>query len=158
MSADEEGLLHEQVTTSPRRGVRLRFHLRRGKEGAVAGYGAHLARMTKFEMDEKALQRAAGDAVKRAVKAIDQDMPPYRGRGADQVEPALERSTRRHGVTPDPRGNDFQKMVEVISTGGTWSRADRLRGTAGEGPRGRDTSSQNPCPQQASHQRRVGAF
>ncbi|WP_432503432.1 hypothetical protein [Kineococcus arenarius] len=118
MSADEEGLLHEQVTTSPRRCVRLRFHLRRGKEGAVVGYGAYLARMTKFEMDEKALQRAAGDAVKRTVKVIDQDMSPYRGRGADQVKPALERSMRRHGITPDPRSTDFQSMVEVISTGG----------------------------------------
>ncbi len=69
-------------------------------------------------MNENALQRFVADAVKQAAKKIDRDMSPYRGRSLIQVKPALERSMRRHGITPDPRSRDFQKMVEVISTGG----------------------------------------
>ncbi len=74
--------------------------------------------MAKFEINEAALQKVAQDAVKKAVTQVDRDVSSYRGKSVEEVGPALERAMRRHGLKPNPRSSDFQRMAEVISTGG----------------------------------------
>jgi hypothetical protein len=74
--------------------------------------------MAKFQINEAALQKIAQDAVKQAVIKIDRDMSSYRGKPREEVKLALERVMRRHGLQPNPGGSDFERMAEVISSGG----------------------------------------
>ncbi len=74
--------------------------------------------MAKFEINEAALQKVAQDAVKKALSQVDRDMSSYRGKPVKEVQSALERVMRRHGLQPDPLSSDFQRMAEVISNGG----------------------------------------
>jgi hypothetical protein len=52
------------------------------------------------------------------VSQVDRDISSYRSKPVEEVKPALERSMRRHGLQPNARSTDFQRMAEVISNGG----------------------------------------
>ncbi len=67
--------------------------------------------MSRVEINEAALQRVMQDAVKTAVAKIDHDMAELRGKPIEEVKPALERSMRGHGITPNTRGQDFKRMA-----------------------------------------------
>lgn len=89
-----------------------------GGEQLLVGRAAYRPGMVKIELDEAALRKVARDAAKKVATQLDHDLSSYRGKPVDEVRSALERAMRRHGLEPNPKSPDFDRMAEVISDGG----------------------------------------